>query len=172
MGKKIKAIFRQLIFKTADRDPQDNLYHDDEITREMAKFPSHAAAVEAGFEYEDADADRDRRQSDVEEDEDKEDDVEDKLQLVLDFYDADYLLPFAERVIWLSNIKEAVGHVPFELSHAEIVAMVILQAEVNMKSQQDINESKRQGNKPHPTSSTSSSNLHARTSRTRSLKRY
>ena len=152
MGKKIRAIFRQIVFKTADAEPQVELYRRGEIAREMAKFPSYAAALEAGYDYEQdceqererertRERERDQKRVGVEEGEvevEVDADENEDLTKVLTFYDAEYLLPFAERVLWLSNVKEALGYIPFELSHDEIVALVILLSEVNKKSRQDL----------------------------------
>ncbi len=57
------------------------------------------------------------------------------LEEVLDFYDCADLLPFAQRVIWLSSIKEALGYVPryIPIDYEELQALVILNEEQNKK---------------------------------------
>ena len=169
MGKKIRAIFRLLVIQSADADPHIDLYADDEIAQEMANFPSHADALAAGYEFKEdfvefrkgsQGAERSPERED-EDDDDDADEEDENLNEILTFYDADYLLPFVERILWLSTVKEALGHVPFKLSHDEIVAMVILQTEINKKSQYDINKSKIQSGSGsgQPTSSASSPTL-------------
>ena len=70
-----------------------------------------------------------------------------KLEEFVEFYDCADLLPFAMRIVYLYNVKEALGSIPssFGLSHQEISALVILQSEYSMKSQKDMLESKLEG---------------------------
>ena len=140
----------------------------------MANFSSHADALAAGYEFKEdfvefhkgsQGAESSPERENALDDEDDADEEDENLNEILTFYDADYLLPFVERILWLSSVKEALGHVPFKLSHDEIVAMVILQTEINKKSQYDINKSKIQSGSGsgsgsgQPTSSASSPTL-------------
>ncbi|MDP4272613.1 MAG: hypothetical protein Q8909_21195 [Bacteroidota bacterium] len=58
-----------------------------------------------------------------------------QLDEVIEFYDCYNLIPLAQRVIWLSNVKEALGYIPpaFELTHLEIKLLVVLQEEQSKK---------------------------------------
>lgn len=62
-----------------------------------------------------------------------------QLTSVLDFYDCDYLLPYVQRILWLSSVKEAVGRIPddFHLSYDEIEGLVILAEEIHKKTLYD-----------------------------------
>ena len=70
-----------------------------------------------------------------------------KLEEFVEFYDCADLLPFAMHIVYLYNVKEALGSIPpsFDLSHQEISALVMLQSEYSMKSQKDMLESKLEG---------------------------
>lgn len=62
-----------------------------------------------------------------------------RLDAVLEFYDCYHLLAFAQRVNWLSGVKEALGIIPesFKLSYMEIQALVVLNEEIQRKSRSD-----------------------------------
>lgn len=114
MGKKIRAIFRGIIYDSAEADP----YKDDEIKLEILRRDSREG--EEGRE-------------EVEEVEEVEAQLLDEY---LEIFDCGELLPFANWIIFLGSVKEAIGHIPtnFELTYEEIKALVIL-ADENMKKQ-------------------------------------
>ena len=155
MGKKIRAIFRATIWGSVGVDP----YTGDEIKREMAKFDSEDEAEDAIEDEKDVGDD----DGDVDGDGDGDEHENEQLTDVLEFYSCDHLLPYAQYILWLSNVKEALGHIPqdFDLDHDAIVALVILLDETNKKSQYDMNESKEKQrtqsqNLPQPTSASAS----------------
>lgn len=69
------------------------------------------------------------------------DDLEENQMLgeFIEFYDCADLLPFADRILELSTVKEALGYIPpdFGLTHEEIRGLVILQQEIAKKQQFD-----------------------------------
>ncbi len=91
-------------------------------------------------------------------DEDDEDDEEfdpddlsagnEQLGDVLTIFDCADLLPLANRVIWLANVKEALGYIPewFKLTYQEIKLLVILKEENSLKMACDSYQTKREQN--------------------------
>lgn len=61
------------------------------------------------------------------------------LDEVLDFYDCADLLPLAQRVIWLSAVKEACGIIPqcIDVDCEELRLLVVLQEEQSKKVMYD-----------------------------------
>jgi len=57
-----------------------------------------------------------------------------QLKTVLDFYDCYDLLPYVSHIMWLSAVKEALGHIPFSLDYRTIRMLVILQDEIGKKT--------------------------------------
>lgn len=57
-----------------------------------------------------------------------------QLAAVLDFYDCADFLPYANHILWLNAVKEALGHIPFSLDYFDICCLVILQEEINKKA--------------------------------------
>lgn len=100
---------------------------------------------EAEDEFADAEVEKKREQYE----EVLEDNISPQLEAVFDFYNCADFLPFVRRIIWIGNVKEALGYVPddFCLNYDEITALVILQTEVSRKSQKDLNESKERSEK-------------------------
>lgn len=73
--------------------------------------------------------------------------INEQVQEVLDFYDCADLLPFIERIVWLTTVKEALGYLPvshFKLNYEEIRGLTILVEESNKKMQQDNLQMKRE----------------------------
>lgn len=72
-------------------------------------------------------------------DDDDENKVETRLDEVLRVYECEDLIPVANRILWLSAVREALGHIPpaFDLTCEEIDGLVILQEELSKKMQQD-----------------------------------
>ena len=68
-------------------------------------------------------------------DPDEEEVPNDQLDELLDFYECWDLYPLAERIIWLSDVREAVGHIPkdFSLSYQEILGLTALMQEKRLK---------------------------------------
>lgn len=60
-----------------------------------------------------------------------------QLKEVLDFYDCYELLPYANHILWLSTVKEAVGRIPFNLDYDDICCLVILTEEISKKATAD-----------------------------------
>ena len=84
---------------------------------------------------------------------DVEVDVENsQLTEVLKFYDCGDLLPFCYRIIYLSNVKEALGNIPksFQLSSQEITSLIILKSEQDKKVQKELQKNKKDANKTYP----------------------
>lgn len=54
-------------------------------------------------------------------------------------YKCDELLPFCQRLLWLSNVKEALGYIPteFGLTYEEIKGLVLLGEESGKKLQKE-----------------------------------
>ena len=145
MGKKTRAILRSLIWGSADKNP----YANDEIRREMG-----------GIVDLDIDDDTDDERTgglfsnrNGEEEELNNDDPYDEiaktnpqLAAVLRYYDCEEIIPFCERIMWLGNVKEALGKIPdnFRIDWDEIRGLVILQEEVSKKIQHDQLESRRE----------------------------
>ena len=69
-----------------------------------------------------------------------------QLDYLLDFYECWDLYPFAERILWLDDVKEAVGHIPknFNLSYQEIVGLTILMKEKRLKESYDAYKMRQQ----------------------------
>lgn len=62
-----------------------------------------------------------------------------QLDAVLDFYECDEVVPFCERIIWLANVKEALGGFPnaINLDYTEIRGLVIYSGETQKKMQSE-----------------------------------
>lgn len=58
-----------------------------------------------------------------------------ELEYVLEFYNCDELLPLANRIIWLSNLKEIFGAIPNDISvdYEETLLLSVLLDERNKK---------------------------------------
>lgn len=122
-----------MIYGSADRSP----YQDDEIYAEMNPKPPELEDLYVP-------------------DSEEEEISNVQLRQVLDFYDCYDLLPYANHIIWLSTVKEAVGRIPFDLSYADICFLTILAEEISKKATA---ESQRMNQK--------SSDLDSRVSRVR-----
>ena len=140
-------------------------YKDDEIRRDMALYGNTGGNEEDKIDSEDSDlhSHDDKLDAAIAEAEsysqgdvgDKEEIEEnnsfdlhipnEQLSKVIEFYDCAYMLPFAERIQWLSSVKEVLGTIPssFNVTRDEIVGLVILNSEVCKKSQFDIYRSKQ-----------------------------
>jgi hypothetical protein len=61
------------------------------------------------------------------------------LDDVLDFYQCDDLLPLAQRIIWLSSLKEVLGYIPnyIPIDYEELRYLVALHEEQNKKMAYD-----------------------------------
>jgi hypothetical protein len=57
-----------------------------------------------------------------------------QLRQVLEFYDCYDLLPYANHILWLSTVKEAIGRIPFDLGYEEICYLTLLSEEVSKKA--------------------------------------
>ena len=57
-----------------------------------------------------------------------------QLKEVLEFYDCYDLLPYANHILWLHTVKEAIGHIPFNLDFEAICCLVVLTEEIGKKS--------------------------------------
>jgi hypothetical protein len=53
--------------------------------------------------------------------------------------ECDDVMPFVQRIFWLSSVREALGWIPnnFDLSYEEVLGLVWLQQESNKKLQYD-----------------------------------
>lgn len=81
-------------------------------------------------------------------DNDEEEPDNSQLGDVLRFYKCHELLPYAQRIIWLSSVKESLGYIPeeFGLEYLDIRLLVVLQEE-NGKKMAVENYKMRQKNK-------------------------
>lgn len=66
-----------------------------------------------------------------------------QLQEVLNFYGCEDLLPYVNHITWLSQVKEVIGFIPFEIGFEEIRALVILKQEISKKQVKDMRQIKR-----------------------------
>lgn len=71
-----------------------------------------------------------------------------QLNEVLEFYDCAEYLPYVQHIFWLSNVKEAVGRIPFNLEYEDIRCLVILQEEIGKKSTKQSQEMSKKGKSP------------------------
>jgi hypothetical protein len=62
------------------------------------------------------------------------------LEELLTFYECHDLLPYAQHIMWLASVKEALGYIPFNLDYFTIRCLTVLQEEVNKKSVKDSQE--------------------------------
>jgi hypothetical protein len=56
------------------------------------------------------------------------------LEELLTFYECHDLLPYAQHIMWLASVKEALGYIPFHLDYFTIRCLTVLNEEVNKKS--------------------------------------
>ena len=72
---------------------------------------------------------------------------EKELEEVLEFYDAYDWMEYANHVMWLSAVQDALGFIPFELDYFTILALTVLKDEIAKKGAQDSYEmrQKQQG---------------------------
>lgn len=82
------------------------------------------------------------------------------LDDILEFYHCEDLLPLAQRIIWLSSIKEVLGHIPNEIpvDYEELRYLVALHEEQNKKSACDNYKLKKDSERMQSESSSGSSN--------------
>ena len=68
------------------------------------------------------------------------------LDEYLDFYKCWDLYPFAERIFWLNDVREAVGYIPddFNLSRQEIVGLTAFMQEKRLHEASEMYKSKQQ----------------------------
>ncbi len=90
-------------------------YKDDEIYAEMN--PS--------LEIEDTTLERDEEEEEIK---------NVQLKEVLEFYDCYDLLHYANHLIWLHTVKEAIGYIPFSLGYEDICCLVVLSEEISKKA--------------------------------------
>lgn len=71
------------------------------------------------------------------------------LNEVLDFYDCADLLPYANYILWLASLKEAIGYIPpdFNLSYMDMRCLVVLREESGKKMMHDALEAREASRK-------------------------
>ena len=80
------------------------------------------------------------------------------LDELLDFYKCQHLHDFAERILWLRDVKEALGYIPksFGLVYDEIVGLTILLQEQRLREACDAHKSRVESERMRSKASSSS----------------
>ena len=75
-----------------------------------------------------------------------------QLDELLDFFKCQDLLPLAERILWLSDVKEALGYIPenFNLTYYEIFGLVLLGRERSLYESYEAYKARKKGDAPPP----------------------